>query len=141
MPDGADYGIQWTLFRNALDPEAARDGWADGQVWMGHAGLTTADRHLSAERFARGGIGQAGAREPSPSRPGSTTGGSRAAEDGDELDALRVTAGGEGFAYDLEVPVPPAPSSSRRGRASASSPPRARPPTTTASPTTAWRAP
>ena len=51
--DGQDYGIQWTLFRSALTPEGP-------QIWMGHAGLTTAESHFSAERFARGGIGQAG---------------------------------------------------------------------------------
>lgn len=51
--DGRDYGIQWTLFRNALAPDGA-------QVWMGHAGLTTPTAHHSGERFARGGIGQAG---------------------------------------------------------------------------------
>lgn len=58
-PDGSPYGIQWTLFRTALAPGEAR-GWDSPQVWFGHAGLTTPDRHFTAERFARGGIGQAG---------------------------------------------------------------------------------
>lgn len=58
-PDGTDYGVQWTLFRNALSPEAA-EGWASPVVWMAHAALTTPDHHFAAERFARGGIGQAG---------------------------------------------------------------------------------
>jgi len=58
--DGRDYGAQWTLFRSALAPYDA-EGWDSPQVWMGHAGLTTPERHFSAERFARGGIGQAGA--------------------------------------------------------------------------------
>ena len=61
--DGADYGIQWTLFRTALRPEAPREeasGWASPQVWFAHAGLTTAARHFAAQTFARGGIGQAG---------------------------------------------------------------------------------
>ncbi len=51
--DGRSYGAQWTLFRSALTPDGP-------QVWMGHFGLTTPDAHFSGERFARGGIGQAG---------------------------------------------------------------------------------
>ncbi|MCL6282068.1 iron ABC transporter permease [Ruegeria sp. 2012CJ41-6] len=57
--DGRDYGIQWTLFRSALAPYEL-DGWQSPQLWMGHAALTTPDRHFVAERLARGGIGQAG---------------------------------------------------------------------------------
>jgi predicted secreted hydrolase len=51
--DGREYGVQWTLFRSSLRPEG------DVQLWMGHAGITTPDAHYSAERLARGGIGQA----------------------------------------------------------------------------------
>lgn len=57
--DGIDYGLQWTLFRNALAP-GEQPGWNSPQVWMGHAAVTTPDAHFVAERFARGGIGQAG---------------------------------------------------------------------------------
>lgn len=57
---GAAYGVQWTLFRSALRPDAAGDGWQNGQAWMGHAGLTSVDRHFATERLARGGISQAG---------------------------------------------------------------------------------
>lgn len=58
-PDGTDYGVQWTLFRTALAPEAGT-GWSAPQVWIGHAGLSTPEQHFVAERLARGGIGQAG---------------------------------------------------------------------------------
>ena len=58
-PDGTPYGLQWTLFRSGLLPEE-RDGLASPQVWFGHAGLTTPDAHFATERFARGGIDQAG---------------------------------------------------------------------------------
>lgn len=54
--DGQAYGIQWTLFRNALAPTGAD---AD-QAWMAHAAVSTPQGHLVAERLARGGIGQAG---------------------------------------------------------------------------------
>ncbi len=57
--DGADYGVQWTLFRTALAPEE-KDGWASPQLWMGHAAVTTPTAHYVTERLARGGIGQAG---------------------------------------------------------------------------------
>lgn len=57
--DGTEYGAQWTLFRNALAPHEA-EGWASPQIWLAHAALTTATRHLAAEKLARGGIGQAG---------------------------------------------------------------------------------
>ena len=54
--DGKDYGIQWTLFRNALSP-----GGADTeQAWMAHAAVSTPDGHHFAERLARGGSGLAG---------------------------------------------------------------------------------
>ncbi len=56
---GMPYGLQWTLFRTAMAPETAED-WSSPQLWMGHAAVTTADRHFVTERLARGGIGQAG---------------------------------------------------------------------------------
>lgn len=58
-PDGMDIGLQWTLFRTALAPEAGT-GWSAPQLWLGHAALTTPTDHYTSERFARGGIGQAG---------------------------------------------------------------------------------
>jgi len=58
--DGARYGAQWTLFRNAMEPNPERPGWADRTLYMAHAALTSATEHLVAEDFARGGVGQAG---------------------------------------------------------------------------------
>src|SRR4030081_2773209 len=57
---GTAYGAQWTLFRQATKPGAQKEGWANQQVWMGHAAVTRADTHRTSETFARGGIGQAG---------------------------------------------------------------------------------
>ena len=57
---GTAYGVQWTLFRQAMTPGAADDGFASRQLWMGHAAITGATTHRFAERFARGGVGQAG---------------------------------------------------------------------------------
>lgn len=58
--DGRDYGIQWTLFRSALRPGEEGEAWTVPQIWMGHMGVTTPERHFHAERLARAGTGQAG---------------------------------------------------------------------------------
>jgi predicted secreted hydrolase len=58
--NGAAYGAQWTLFRQAMQPGAQQEGWANQQIWMGHAAVTHADTHRYSETFARGGVGQAG---------------------------------------------------------------------------------
>jgi predicted secreted hydrolase len=57
---GAALGAQWTLFRAASRPGAQQEGWANQQIWMGHAAVTRADTHRFGEAFARGGVGQAG---------------------------------------------------------------------------------
>lgn len=57
---GAAYGAQWTLFRQSMMPGAEGSGWDSRQIWMGHAAVTSANEHRYTERFARGGIGQAG---------------------------------------------------------------------------------
>lgn len=101
--DGQQYGVQWTLFRSALAPETS-PGWGDPQLWMGHAGLTTAQRHFHAERIARGGTGQAGVtatpfeawiddwQMQSVAKPGT-----------DALSALSLRARARDFAYDLQL--------------------------------------
>jgi predicted secreted hydrolase len=57
---GVACGVQWTLFRQALAPGPQQEGWANQQIWMGHAAVTRADTHRFGETFARGGVGQAG---------------------------------------------------------------------------------
>ncbi len=100
--DGQDYGVQWTLFRSALAPGEA-GGWDSPQVWMGHAGLTTADAHFAAERRARGGIGQAGVTaSPFRAHIDDWHMTSRAGPGQDALDRLEVHARGSGFHYLLE---------------------------------------
>ena len=58
--DNRNWGLQWTLFRQALDPGSSGTGWQSHQIWMAHAAITTPDGHFHEQRFARGGIGQAG---------------------------------------------------------------------------------
>jgi len=96
-PDGTPYGLQWTLFRSALAPEAG-EGWSAPQVWMGHAAVTTPDNHFVAQRLARGGIGQAGV----------TAAPFDAWIDdwrlhGETFDALQMRASGPAFAYAMDL--------------------------------------
>jgi predicted secreted hydrolase len=101
--DGREYGVQWTLFRSALAPRSAQ-GWEAPQLWMGHAGITTPDTHYSAERLARGGIGQAGARAaPFEAWIDDWTMRSTARPGADALSALHLTARGQDAAYDLTL--------------------------------------
>lgn len=58
--DGTAYGAQWTLFRQAIAAGPPQEGWANQQIWMGHAAVTRADTHRVSQTFARGGVGQAG---------------------------------------------------------------------------------
>jgi predicted secreted hydrolase len=59
---GNDFGVQWTLFRSALKPGPEQPGWSNQTIWLGHAAVTSASVHHAAERYARGGVGQAGVR-------------------------------------------------------------------------------
>ncbi|MDE0348086.1 MAG: carotenoid 1,2-hydratase, partial [Gammaproteobacteria bacterium] len=66
-PAGEEFGVQFTLFRQALRPASEADNgdaWRSGQVFLGHLALTdvTRDRHIEAERLARGHPRLAGVR-------------------------------------------------------------------------------
>ena len=104
---GNAYGVQWTLFRQALAPGQDEPGFANAQVWMAHAALTSTTEHHVAEKLARGGIGQAGA-VASPFRAwiddwffdaDSSFVGSGA----QGLSKARLSAIGDGFAYALSL--------------------------------------
>lgn len=95
--DGTAYGLQWTLFRSALAPGEA-EGWRSPQIWFANAAVTAPDRHFATERFARGGIGQAGV----------TADPFRAWIDewhleGPDFDQLTMKASGSDFAYDMAL--------------------------------------
>jgi predicted secreted hydrolase len=106
LEDGAGrpMGAQWTLFRQALEPGPAREGWANQQVWNAHAAVTTEDRHLHAERFGRGGIGQAGVEaEPFRAWLDHWEMVSLAEGDADQLSDIEVTADAGDFAFTLRA--------------------------------------
>lgn len=101
--DGRPLGAQWTLFRSALAPEE-RAGWSDPQIWIGHAALTTANSHHVAEKFGRGGVGQAGVTaEPFAAWIDDWQMKSVATAEKDGLDRVSLKASGKDFSYDLAL--------------------------------------
>ena len=97
--DGAVWGAQWTLFRHGRAPGVG-EGWDDPGLWMAHAAVTGATRHLHAETMGRGGVGQAGV-EASPFRAWIddwTFASTDAA-----LTTAHVAAHGEDFSYSLDL--------------------------------------
>ena len=101
---GAAYGAQWTLFRQAMAPGAQQEGWANQQIWMGHAAVTRADTHRYSETFARGGVGQAGV-ETRPFRAWidswEVRGSDRMREE--TIAPLELNASGTDFSYALRL--------------------------------------
>ena len=97
------FGVQWTLFRNALKAGPTQPGWHDSTVWLGHAAVTSATRHYAAERLARAGDGQAGAQAVPfnawiddwnfATQPGAAA----------PLADMQLKASGAQFAYDLRL--------------------------------------
>jgi predicted secreted hydrolase len=101
-PAGAAYGAQWTLFRQATRPGAQAEGWANPQIWMGHAAVTRADTHRLSEKFARGGVGQAGV-EAEPFHAWIDSWEMRGLDGmrDDTIAPLELTASGTDFSYTL----------------------------------------
>ncbi len=102
--DGENYGVQWTLFRHALEPNSARDGWDDRNIWMGHAAATSATVHVFAQKLARGGIKQAGV-EAAPFRAfiDDWTFESRDAAPEAGIKRLRLHARDKNFSFTLDL--------------------------------------
>lgn len=107
---GQPWGAQWTLFRSALRPGRDGAGWESPNVWMAHAALTDARRHDFAEKFARGGVGQAGVRATpfeawiddwSLQSAGAAP--DDAGESADAVSRLTMQAGGKDFSYRLTL--------------------------------------
>jgi predicted secreted hydrolase len=101
---GTAYGAQWTLFRQAIAAGAPQEGWANQQIWMGHAAVTRADTHRYAQTFARGGVGQAGV-EASPFHAWIDAWEMRGrdAVDNTNIAPLELAASGADFSYALRL--------------------------------------
>lgn len=104
--DGQDYGIQWTLFRSAFVPPADQETsskWNNGQLWMGHAALTSGKSHFVAERRARGGLGQAGVRDQPFSAWIDDWKMAALTDQHEGISEVKLTANGEKFSYQLTL--------------------------------------
>ena len=101
--EGRDFGVQWTLFRSALDAAPPASGWRNQTIWLGHAAVTSATVHHAAERYARGGVGQAGVRTtPFEAWIDDWRFGTQAAGP-DPLADMQLQARGPRFSYDLRL--------------------------------------
>ena len=66
--DGEPLGLQWTQFRQAIEPRPEdaeppdANNWPLEAAWMAHAAVSFDTRHYFAEKLARGDVGHAGAR-------------------------------------------------------------------------------
>ncbi|MNM19863.1 Hydroxyneurosporene synthase (CrtC) [compost metagenome] len=96
---GRDWGVQWTLFRSALRPGPETGDWSSPNLWMGHAALTGPGGHQSGETLARGGVGQAGVR----AQPFRAWINDWSLDGSDSIGRLRMSAGGPGFRYALNL--------------------------------------
>ena len=98
---GDEWGVQWTLFRQALEPDNNEDqGWQTPQLWLGHAGLTSRQGHWQSERLARGGVGQAGV-EAQPFKAWIDHW--LFASKNKDFSPLKLSASGDDFAYQLTL--------------------------------------
>jgi predicted secreted hydrolase len=102
--NGTAYGAQWTLFRQAIAAGPPQEGWANQQIWMGHAAVTRADTHRVSQTFARGGIGQAGV-EAAPFHAWIDNWEMRGLDAMNETNVapLRLSASGTDFSYALRL--------------------------------------
>jgi predicted secreted hydrolase len=102
--DGVMYGVQWTLFRQAMQPGPQLRGWENQQIWMGHAAVTRADTHRYSETFARGGVGQASA-QAEPFRAWIDAWEMRGLDRMSAIDVapLQLSASGADFSYVLRL--------------------------------------
>jgi len=101
---GNHYGIQWTLFRQAMTPGPERLGWTNQQIWMAHAAVTSKDQHYTREIFARGGTGQANV-TASPLHAWIDNWNLKAvgADNENQDNYLTLNASGSDFSYDLSL--------------------------------------
>lgn len=101
---GAAYGLQWTLFRQAMSSGEQQEGWANRQIWMGHAAVTGAETHRFGETFARGGVGQAGVTaQPFCAWIDSWEMRGHDTMSATTLAPITLSAAGDGFSYALQL--------------------------------------
>lgn len=103
--DGDPLGVQWTQFRQALQPRSVEseapnpDNWLLEAAWMAHGAVSFNGEHWFAEKLARGDVGHAGA-TAEPFDVWLDDWRLRAVPDSDHW---RLRAQGDGWAYDLRL--------------------------------------
>ena len=108
---GREFGVQFTLFRQGLEPrqhmppDEGPAAWRSGQVFMGHAAVSDLgrQRHHHAERASRGHPALAGVRAAPFA---AYIEGWRLASTGERFLPLRMEADAERFAFDLVLAGP-----------------------------------
>ena len=108
---GREFGVQFTLFRQGLEPRREQpvatgaDAWRSGQVFMGHIALSDlgAQRHWHAERATRGHPALAGV---TAAPFAAHIEGWRLASNGADFLPLRLQAEAEDFGFDLVLAGP-----------------------------------
>ena len=100
---GREFGAQWTLFRSALSAAPQTCGWSNQTIWLGHAAVTSATVHHAAQRYARGGVGQAGVSlNPFNAWIDDWSLSSQASADNPLAD-VQLSARDKGFSYELRL--------------------------------------
>ena len=102
---GKPLGLQWTQFRQSLQPRPAEseapdpEAWPLEAAWMAHGAVSYEGEHRFAEKLARGDVGHAGARVD-PFRVWLDDWRLEAVP-GSDMWRLQVT--GDGWSYDLQL--------------------------------------
>ncbi|GGE65261.1 iron ABC transporter permease [Streptosporangium jomthongense] len=108
---GEPLGLQWTQFRQALEPRKATEPapvateWPLQAAWMAHGAVSWKGRHYFAEKLARGDVGHAGA-TAAPFQVWLDNWRLRANADNSRW---QLQASGEGWSYDLSLSIEGAP--------------------------------
>lgn len=108
---GDPVGLQWTQFRQALQPRAAAEpvpeasNWPLQAAWMAHGAVSWKGQHYFAEKLARGDMGNAGA----TATPFRVWLDNWQLSGNADSNRWQLKAAGEGWGYDLTLAIQGAP--------------------------------
>ncbi|MCK0162475.1 lipocalin-like domain-containing protein [Marinobacter sp. S6332] len=104
---GEPLGLQWTQFRQALQPRAVSESapaatdWPLQAAWMAHAAVSWKGQHYFAEKLARGDVGNAGA----TAAPFQVWLDNWLLSGNEANDRWQLQAAGDGWNYDLTLTI------------------------------------
>lgn len=105
--DGEPLGVQWTQFRQALQPRVVSKpapdstNWPLQAAWMAHGAVSWQGRHYFTEKLARGDMGNAGA----TAAPFQVWLDNWRLTGNADNDRWQLQAAGEGWSYDLTLAI------------------------------------